>query len=203
MMLPAINTTGVFKLKEPYANLLPENQMYTCVAVRKIEELLSLGEFPYQKYYRDFSIDEATFEQDIVNQVCIVTVVAENGTMYNFPSSYLLSFPSPQGINYAVLGIGINVGSLPVDTDLSSVMTEIERIVSSKFGIKATAASLQLSQQTVISYDNHKSLLAARQAEIKKLAVHERDAPTLLREIEKLNSKIKFLEGRLGLQEKS
>lgn len=202
-LLPAINSVGVFKLKEPFVNLLNEKRIYTCVAVRKLEELMAIGDFPYEKYYKPRNIDENTFNNDVMNQVCIVTLQNDSGDLFQFPSSYLLSFPIPNGIKYANLGMGVHLGALPVDTDLSLLKQEIEKLVKAYLGITPTCKSMVISTPELISHDNHMTLVKARENKIREIPHVNKDSVALSKENDTLRSKVAFLEQRLGIAEKN
>lgn len=202
-LLPAINSVGIFKLKEPFVNLINEKRMYTCIAVRKLEELMAIGDFPYEKYYKPRNITEDIFNKDVNNQVCLITLQNDSGDLFQFPSSYLLSFPIPNGIKYANLGMGIHLGALPIDIDLSLLKQEIEKLVTSHLGVQATCKSMVLSNPEIISNDNHNSISKARANKIKETPFLNRDSTALVKEIETLRSKNAFLEQRLGISEKN
>lgn len=56
-ILPQIYSSGVFKLKGKLLQYLSEEMWYTCIAIRKIEEIEAVGIDCYQEYYVPIGLD--------------------------------------------------------------------------------------------------------------------------------------------------
>ena len=194
--LPMINATGVWELKAPFDTLISKTSRYTCVSVTKLEKLETQGEDPEKVYYTPHHLDNATYQLDLVNQVCIITIRSESGVLKSFPSSYLKSFPMGNGIEYAVIGLAISLGPLPVDTDLTMVKDKVKSVVKESIGVESVVMSQLLSETEVMSFETHETLNSAR-----KLLITESNTDTA--KIKRLEEEIQQERAkRIALEEK-
>lgn len=161
-LLPTIQASGLWVLKSPYQHLLDRETWYTCIAVRRIEDLLRLGVDVYKDYYQTYKLDDNTYQTDIKAGVCIITVKDTSGVAYSFPSSYLASFPKGGGIPYQVLALAIDLGAIPVDKDLSHLQTALKELVQSTLGVTNEARLVNLSTVELVDRASHLRLEAER-----------------------------------------
>lgn len=103
-ILPPIYSSGIFKLKGKLVNYLSDTVWYTCIAIRKIEEIETLGEDCFDVYYKPIGLDEEDYRKDASFNACIITLKSSNGELKHFPSTYLRAFPNGSGILYNVMG---------------------------------------------------------------------------------------------------
>lgn len=191
ILLPELHVSGKWKLKTPYNHLLSENIWYTCVAIRKYEELIAKGINPYQEYYqKDYSIPESKYQEDLKAGGCIITVKAGNGSLYHFPSPYLESFPKAGGVPYQALALAIDLGALPEKEDLTLFLRAIEEVVTQHIGVDTQAKLVNLAPKELIERESHLRLEQARQAKKQAFAPQLKKIQDLQTENQTLRRKL-------------
>ena len=196
-ILPYINTAGTWVLKAPYDTLLSKQERYTCISVTKLEKLVSMGDEPYDDYYEPKSIPQDTYQNDLISQVCIITVRDEAGQLYSFPSSYLVSFPSGNGVEYGVLGLAVTIGPLPIDTNLTELKQRVKDLVKDTVGVEGDVVSLLLSNPEIVSFASHESMKASRKLNIRECNTTPAQVKALESELRAARNKIQTLEAAL------
>lgn len=196
-ILPYINAAGTWVLKAPYDTLLSKQERYTCISVTKLEKLVSMGDEPYDDYYEPKSIPQDTYQNDLISQVCIITVRDEAGQLYNFPSSYLVSFPSGNGVEYGVLGLAVTIGPLPIDTNLTELKQRVKDLVKDTVGVEGDVVSLLLSNPEIVSFASHESMKASRKLNIRESNTTPAQVKALESELRAARNKIQTLEAAL------
>ena len=196
-ILPYINAAGTWVLKAPYDTLLSKQERYTCISVTKLEKLVSMGDEPYDDYYEPKSIPQDTYQNDLISQVCIITVRDEAGQLYSFPSSYLVSFPSGNGVEYGVLGLAVTIGPLPIDTNLTELKQRVKDLVKDTVGVEGDVVSLLLSNPEIVSFDSHESMKASRKLNIRESNTTPAQVKALESELRAARNKIQTLEAAL------
>ena len=196
-ILPYINAAGTWVLKAPYDTLLSKQERYTCISVTKLEKLVSMGDEPYDDYYEPKSIPQDTYQDDLISQVCIITVRDEAGQLYSFPSSYLVSFPSGNGVEYGVLGLAVTIGPLPIDTNLTELKQRVKDLVKDTVGVEGDVVSLLLSNPEIVSFASHESMKASRKLNIRESNTTPAQVKALESELRAARNKIQTLEAAL------
>lgn len=166
-ILPQIYSSGIFKLKGKLAQYLSDDIWYTCIAIRKIEEIEALGIDCYQDYYVPIGLDNNDYLNDANVNACIITVKASNGDLKHFPSTYLSSFPNGSGIKYSVMGMAFDLGALPIAFDLSLLEKKIKDVILDEIGVEARSRLLTMSNVEILSQGSHERIESARKAKIK------------------------------------
>lgn len=202
--LPMINATGIWELRAPFDTMLSKVARYTCISVTKLEKLESLGEEPYENHYAPYSLDKTAYQEDLTAQVCIITVRSESGQLYAFPSSYLVSFPSGNGVEYAVIGLTAILGPLPVDTNLAEIKARMKELVRDTVGVENDVYSMIVSTPEVLAFDTHEAMTASRRLNIKESTTDGARVKSLERELNEARARIKALEkGLIDLKNKT
>lgn len=191
--LPPIGIKGTFKLLSPFHNLLFGNIEYTCVAVRKFEELI-LNEYDiYNNVYLPFDISKEEYDKDYKDGVSLITLKDYSGNLVSFPSNYLKSYPSG-GVPYSTLCACIDLGSLPIDINLSNLQKKIQEVVKDSLGIESETILVQTNQVTYISNENHKRFTDARRKRLESTNTDRSKCLKLEKELEDARTKINALQ---------
>ena len=193
-ILPRIYSSGIFKLKGKLGGYLSESLWYTCIAIRKIEEIEALGIDCFNEFYKPIGLDEADFQKDAEFNACVITVKSSNGDLKHFPSTYLLSFPNGSGILYNVMGIAFDLGPLPLEYDLSVLDDKLKSVIRDTLGINSRSRLLTLSNTEIITQATHERLLKEREAHIKTPENLSHANKQLANENKELKKKINELE---------
>ena len=190
IILPEVHSSGLWTLKSPYQSLLLPSVYYTCIAVRKMEDFIVLGIDPFAAYYEPFNLEKSKYQEDLLAGHCIITVKTATNEVKSFPSSMLVSFPTGGGVLYQTLAIAIDLGSLPVDMDLTGLQNKLKDLVRDTVGVEGTPRLVNLSTKQLIDRESSKSIEAARSAKI-------RTSTTLTAENLALKAQVAELQAKL------
>lgn len=161
--IPQLGASGIYTLASPFDNQLRENVAYTCIAVRRLTDFTQVNRNPKILYYDANGLDSSIWERDSLDpEVCIITLVSKSGQWIYVPSSFITSFPDIGGIPYTVRLLGINLGAVPDNLDLSSLLTSVENIVRDTIGITSTCKTVAASDTKILSYQAHHDIEVAR-----------------------------------------
>ena len=177
-LIPQIGATGKYQLQTPFDAQIKENAVYTCIAVRRLGDFVSIGRDPKALYYDANELGDNAWERDSLDpDVCIVTLVSKAKQTIYVPTTYILSYPDLGGIPYTVRLLGINLGAIPDTMDLSNLITSIENLVKDTVGIESTAQTVAVSETKIISQEDHETIEDAR---LDLITVDKTDRATVL-----------------------
>lgn len=205
-IVPDIGATGIYTLKTPFDKLIINSVTtddvltavtYTCVAVRKVAEVIKNGGDPFSTYYASNNIDKSVYTADVAKGLCIVTLLSSAGDYIHVPSTYILSFPKGGGVLYCTYGLGISLRALPVDTDLTALKKRMTDAVTETFGVESEVKVLTLSNNALVATDYHDRLVAARQDAISKVETDRVVRIRLEAQVVEMGARIKALEAAL------
>lgn len=164
-LLPAIGAKGLYRLRAPYDRLLTVGVDYTCVAIRKLSDFDMNREDPKAQYYDPYFDDTLVWDTDSLDaQTCIVSLVSDTNQFVYVPSNYILAYPNINGIPYTVKVVGANLGPLPDEMDLTILFNRIKDVIRDTIGIQTEVLPVVISEMSLVSKEQHDTLLAARQA---------------------------------------
>lgn len=164
MVIPAVGSSGYFQLRTPFDSLILNKERYTCQAVRKLSEYLANNETPLDDIYVANGLTPAQYEEDLQNDVYIVSLQAANGHWVYAPATYVTQFPSVNGIPYRSVMIGVALPPLPADKDLSHVRTAIENLIADVLGVTCQTKVVETSKVVLVDTDKHTQTEAQRTA---------------------------------------
>lgn len=166
-LIPSIGTRGLYTLQSPFQALLLANTAYTCVAVRKLEDIIAAGADPKAEYYTVHGLDDSAYAADLAAGACIVSLQAGAGDWVYVPTSHILSMPDQGGVAYTVMALAVSLSAVPDSLDLSYLKGRIAEVVTESLGVEAPEVhALALSPTTNVSLNEHQALELARQANI-------------------------------------
>ena len=202
-VVPSVGSTGSYALKAPFDKSILATRSYTCIAVRRLDEIIAAGDDPYSKYYfQPYQLTLEEYKRDLATGVSIVTLRAEGGSNVYVPSSYVESFPIAGGVAYRNMGLLVDLKAISDQLDLAPLKKKISDLVTSIIGVVPTIKEASLSNPVNQSVEDHKRIEAAR---LKMVTDRETDyarAQRLLKENETLRAKIQELEKYILFKEK-
>lgn len=157
-----IGTTGIFNLKPSFASLLTPRTIYTCQSVRKLSEIIASGVDPYLEYYQPAGVSASNYDTDRADDVTILSLVSSTGQWVYVPDSYVLSYPETNGVTYIAVMLGISLGALPANRDLSALKTIITNIVRDTIGVDSVVQEIAVSAPSIVPYADSLIIEAAR-----------------------------------------
>lgn len=183
-LIPELNTSGTFEFESPFATQFVKEGIYTTVAIRRFADIVNAGGDVFKTHYEPFGIPETRYQQDSDAGVAIITLRSTSGRFQHVPSSYIKTFPIGGGIPYTAMVMGVNLGAIPDQLDLTLLTTRIQQLVQDTLGIPTPEVKLgAISPKTMVSQTQHADYEAARVQNI-------RERPTDAAKVVALESKV-------------
>lgn len=135
---------------------------YRCDAVRRISDFMIEGVNVYDEIYQPEGISQAKYDQDLLNQVCIVSLVSGADHWVHVPSTYIIAYPDLNGIAYNVLVLGLEIGAVPNYRDLTGLKAALSDLTRDTLGMVPTVREVVISAEQKLSQADHDALENAR-----------------------------------------
>lgn len=165
-LTPALNSRGRFVVSDPFNAQIKGTAIYRCVALRKFEDLVQLGENVYKKYYQAFGLSEAVYQNDVRNNVVIVSLQDAGGRIYYVPDSYVLTFPNQGETPYDHRIVSCSMGPLPAYVSTAFLEQQIAALVSDLIGIEPKVHVDTIPMLSSVTPEQHEVLETARLSRI-------------------------------------
>lgn len=165
-LIPPIGASGLYKLVAPFNTMINTNISYTCMAVRKLSDIIAMGKDPFKTYYEPYSLTETQYQNDLNSGVCMVSLQSSSGVWAYVPSSFIESYPQVNGVPYTSVALMVHLGALPDNLNLSYLVNTVKDVVTSVLGVVPEVQSVITSPTSMISQDNHIAAETARQQQI-------------------------------------
>lgn len=163
---PNVGDSGKFSLLPPFSQYITPDAIYTCRSVRTINDIVAAGEAVYEKYYKPAGVADVKFKSDAIQNVCIIGLQAGTGEWVYVPDSFISEAPTSNGVKYIPVVIGANLGVIPADLKLDTVMKTISEVIKSSLGIDSEVKPVIVAQPALISQDDHVRINNIRQSNI-------------------------------------
>lgn len=165
-LIPPIGTSGIYRLQAPFSAKLQTGMAYRCEAVRRVSDFQEVGVDVYEEFYMPNGLTRAQYEQDLANQVAIISLVASSGHWVHVPSTYILAYPDLGGVPYTVMVLGLELGAIPNYMDLTGVKAAITNLVRDTIGVTPQIREVAVSAVQKLSQSDHDVLENARKVQI-------------------------------------
>jgi len=161
-VIPPIGTKGVFSFKAPFDTVdkIGATEELTVTAVRSLIELVNSDEKPYDTIYTPIGLTITEYKEDLDTNVPIIVLIKTNGDHFYVPADRIKSLPDISGYRYRKVMIGMNLGSLPMDYDLTLLKANLESSVKESTGIVTVATAIPMSAITYVTAAEHNKLKA-------------------------------------------
>ncbi len=161
-LIPMMWSKGTYLLLDPFQQLLQPNVEYTCESILGFAEIIESGEDPYAAYYEPRGIEQAKYEQDVLEKAVILRLRSSQNQWVSVPSTYVIGVPNPNGIPYQAMLLGISLGAIPVDLALDSLKASITAVVKDYLGVDSEVEEVIVSDITAVELGDHEAFEAAR-----------------------------------------
>lgn len=159
---PQIGTKGIYTLLPPYNAILNPNEEYTCQSLRTLTEMSNSGTDPAKSIYLDHALTDVEYKDGLTRGVLIVSLLGSSGQWVNVPANYIAGAPVTDGVPYVVKIIGLSLGPMAVNRDLSNLSTSLSNVVKDQLGIEPEVKIVQVSKTTLVPLLNHNAIETAR-----------------------------------------
>lgn len=141
MAVPTIYTVGKFVLKKPF--LTRDDVTYSVSALREFSDLYIKGVDVYSEFYKPYGLTDGavingnTFNFSVEAKLnpIIVTLEGSDDTVLYVPSTYIESYPIAGDVPYSRLVLSADLGSLPDEVPLDSILQDVQELIQAKFGV--------------------------------------------------------------------
>lgn len=171
---PTLYASGKYTVSAPFA--LEIDTVYTTIAIRSFADIVAAGEEVFTTYYEPFALTENIFTGDLAAKVSIVTLRAEDGTLFYIPDSYILSYPDISNIQYSHIVLSLDYGGLPNIISLDFLIQQLKTTSLESIGIDPSILIHKVPTTEYVSALDNASAEAARVANITN---HISDAQTV------------------------
>lgn len=163
-IIPQINSTGFFQVKSPWQ--MPENTIYTCIAVRDFSDFTAIGENVFDLVYKPKNIPVELYQADVAAGAKIITLASRTQPTIYIPSTYLTGYPLMDNVAYSHVVLGVSLGAIPDNMDLTFLKDQMQGLVSSVIGVTPTVELNAAPSDNYMSATQHAAWLQARQEAI-------------------------------------
>lgn len=185
---PPIGAKGRYTLKSPW--VANPGVLYECEAIRSFDDIYQLGSDVYNEYYlpmglmdgADFEGTPFSFSTEKSLDPNIITLRGSDGTFIYVPDTYILSYPSMDGVRYSRMVISIDLGSLPDYVDLGPLKTSLANLAQQVIGAVPDVDEHRAASTNQPTALEHDALEAARVAAI---SITQTDHQKYLQEVQK------------------
>lgn len=161
-IIPAVGTRGRFVLKEPFAAAMTPNTLYTMTAVRRFDEIETLGQNIFELFYKPFLLTEQDLQADRAAGTFLITLMATNSPPLYVPASYV-QFPDLAYKPYNQYILVLSCGPLPEDTLFDPTITAIKNTCSDFLGFNPEVNVAFMPLSDVITPEENDNREAVRQ----------------------------------------
>lgn len=193
-LIPPIGSTGIFKVNAPFNDTIKDTINHTCVAIRRLSDLLNSGLDPFNDYYFLNGLTEEKYKEDITDNVCIVSLQTANGNWFYVPSSFIISYPIVGGVAYNSIALMLNIGAIPDALNISFLRNTLVDMTESIIGIRPTIYTVATAEQTMVNEQAHDLAEMARLSKITKTTTDYSELIKVRNENTELKNKISTLE---------
>ena len=145
ILTPPINSTGSFTFSAPFDAIIPNDQELTVTSVRSIPELEQSSVDILNTIYIPNNMTEDEYNQDVVKNIPIVFLVNKGGTTYTVPANKINTIPDITGVKYQEKILAINLGPIPVITNLDKAKEILKQDVYDVLGIDSDVQAINSS----------------------------------------------------------
>lgn len=165
-LTPALNSHGRFVVSEPYNQNIKASAIYTCIALRKFDDLVELGEDIYKRYYQPLGLPVSRYQQDVAANVIIVSLMDTAGNVLYVPDSFVVSFPNQGDEAYNHVVVSCSLGPIPKYVDVAFLEQQIAAAASELIGVEPKTFVDSIDMLDAVTPIQHETLEAARLSRI-------------------------------------
>jgi hypothetical protein len=162
-VLPSLGSSGAWTLKTPFDALIVSNLAYTCQEVRRITTMVGQGVDVFTQHYARHGLTKAEYDQDVQNDVSMITLITSSGDWLFVPSSYVTGWPAADGVPYATIAAAIVLGALPNTVDPSFLTEDLKAFIKARLGLVPDISYVVVSETVMKDQNQHEILEIARE----------------------------------------
>ena len=162
MYTPTVGEEIYIQALTPY-NKLSLKEIYFVTSVTLINEYEGSDIDVFEDVYNVVGLTRDDMANDVKNKVPIISLGDELGSTSSIPLPLnRIEILNQNGIPYRKQGIGINLGLLPADLDLESLMEDLAILVEDRLGIEPKLKMALLSNKRIVPNNVHEDSIRER-----------------------------------------
>ncbi|AEH03608.1 hypothetical protein AVT69_gp183 [Pseudomonas phage PhiPA3] len=166
ILVPPPNTKGLYTLYAPFDQQMVPNELYTCAAIRRFEDIENNGRNVFSVYYEPFGLTEQQCQSDRAAGHFIVTLLSTKYPPLYVPTSFIKSYPNLNSKQYNQVILTLSLGPLPDDVILDSAMDAAANAVSDFLGVTPEVHIGIMPLSDAVTPEQHETREANRLAAI-------------------------------------
>ena len=152
-ILPVIGSSGTYELLPPFDTVILPEEIYTCKAIRNISEYVSYNQDPKKLVYDYYGLSENDYENDIQEDMEIVSLQNNKGVWLYVPARYIVKYPEVDGIPYHQLSMVCKIPAIEVSRDISHLKTDVINLIKDTLGVEAAVEIVEVSRTIAVTKD--------------------------------------------------
>lgn len=164
-MIPTLGAAGKYAVSAPFS--LDSNKAYKCTSVSFMQSLLDKSVDVYTLYYQPNGLTEAVYNEDLSNNVAMVTLKSSDGDIVVVPSTYITLVPTEKEVPYRRFGVLFEFGLLPSDTSFTYLLEQMNELSKLTLGVEPNSALATLPFDGFVSQEEHAIKITEREVDIK------------------------------------
>lgn len=152
-ILPVIGSSGTYELLPPFDTVILPEELYTCKAIRNISEYVSYNQDPKKLVYDYYGLSENDYENDIQEDMEIISLQNNKGVWVYVPARYIVKYPEVDGIPYHQLSMVCKIPAIEVSRDISHLKTDVINLIKDTLGVEAAVEIVEASRTIAVTKD--------------------------------------------------
>ena len=152
-ILPALGSSGTYELLAPFDTKVLAEEIYTCKAIRSLSEYISNNQDPKKLVYDYYGLTENDYEEDIKEDMEIISLQNNDGVWLYVPARFILKYPQVNGIPYHQMALVCKIPAIEVSKDLSFLITDINNLIRDYLGIESQIDAVETSRTIAVTKD--------------------------------------------------
>ena len=150
-ILPVIGSSGTYELLPPFDTMILPEEIYTCKAIRNISEYVSYNQDPKKLVYDYYGLSENDYENDIQEDMEIISLQNNKGVWVYVPARYIVKYPEVDGIPYHQLSMVCKIPAVEVSRDISHLKTDVINLIKDTLGVEAAVEIVEVSRTIAVT----------------------------------------------------
>ena len=152
-ILPALGSSGTYELLAPFDTKVLAEEIYTCKAIRALSEYISNNQDPKKLVYDYYGLTEVDYEEDIKEDMEIISLQNNDGVWLYVPARFILKYPQVNGIPYHQMALVCKIPAIEVSKDLSFLITDINNLIRDYLGVESRVDAIETSRTIAVTKD--------------------------------------------------
>ena len=148
-----IGSSGTYELLPPFDTVILPEEIYTCKAIRNISEYVSYNQDAKKLVYDYYGLSENDYENDIQEDMEIVSLQNNKGVWVYVPARYIVKYPEVDGIPYHQLSMVCKIPAIEVSRDISHLKTDVINLIKDTLGVEAAVEIVEASRTIAVTKD--------------------------------------------------